>query len=211
MTYVICLALALMAMPYLVSVITWLVKGAPYPLRDSWSLSAAASSGLSLVSAAFAGGSALSGERNDGSARFLAYLPPTRFAIALSKFIVAAGLLVCVWSGNLLAAGVAVSLTPASNGSAPVIAQVPHPALIAAGLMVFGVSWFFSSFMPTTGLPAFIAILVQMIVILIAPVFAIDLNSRQAIAGLAGAEACIGITGIIGGTLVFLWYNELNS
>ena len=205
---IIWLSLALMAMPYLLLVLVWAGGGSPAMLSETLNEAAGTSLALSVLSASFAGGSALSAERVDGSARFLNYLPPQRLAIACSKFIVTAVLLAGVWLANL---GVRAATDPFVRPEANTLPD-PGPGMLfalgAAVVMSFGVSWFFSSFMRTTGLPSFIAILIQILAVIVAPRVGIEINSPAGLKQLAAMGLITGVAGTAVGTAIFAWLEE---
>lgn len=90
----------------------------------------------------FVAGNSFAGERADRSAEFLAYLPIGRRMTITAKAIYAIGLCLAMGAVNSL-----ISLVTAWYGAAPAHVAIGELMHIAAptGAFIFGVAWFFSS------------------------------------------------------------------
>lgn len=121
-----------------------------------WRLMSLSSLLLSMFTIVMLGASAFAAERADRSAEFLAYLPPSRRAHAVSKAIVVLGAAGVIWLVNLLAIYV---LGPYVEGMSWAETLQAYerlgdvlPVFGATSVMLLGVSWFFSSFGPSHAL-----------------------------------------------------------
>jgi ABC-type transport system involved in multi-copper enzyme maturation permease subunit len=125
-----------------------------FPSATTWArllfLTSYASLALSQLTLVLLGGNAIAAERADRSAEFLAYLPPSRAQIVVSKILLALATGLVVWAANLLLADVVV---PVLSSEEPDVWGLPSRWRILAGsLFVFGAGWFGSSFL---GSPTF--------------------------------------------------------
>lgn len=117
----------------------------PFLWRDILVRTSLISSACSLLSIVLLGGNAIAGERADRSAEFLAYLPPSRGMILVSKVIVAVGVATGVWLFNLAVIYVLAPMT------GPVPAEwVEHlredcnrvlPVMFQTSVFLFGAAW----------------------------------------------------------------------
>lgn len=102
-----------------------------------------------MFACAFISGHAIAGERADRSAEFSAYLPISRRSAIASKAILALGacLLITLFNGLIayLAGGVDPAWIIRNTGEGIGFAA-------ATGVLVFGVSWFFSTLVSTPGI-----------------------------------------------------------
>lgn len=111
---------------------------------------------LSLVTAATLGGNAFAGERADRSAEFLAYLPPSRLKILLSKAALSLSAMAGIWVLHLI---VMLVLVPSFLGDRS-LRWDPTSAtetLAALSAVLFGIGWGASSFLESTSNAASIA------------------------------------------------------
>jgi ABC-type transport system involved in multi-copper enzyme maturation permease subunit len=100
---------------------------------------------LSLLTLVLLAGNAFAGERADRSAEFLAYLPPSRARVLISKALLAFLVATVIWVFNLL---VAEGVVPAlSAGPVGELAVGPNSHLATAAVLVFGAGWLGSSFL----------------------------------------------------------------
>ena len=99
---------------------------------------------LSMLTIAFLGGSIFAGERRDGSAEFLAFLPPSKSSIVLSKAIVCFAWMIVV---AIVYFSVTDLIVPwISNGDhmySPTGREIWY--VVALIFAVFGTSWLFST------------------------------------------------------------------
>ena len=110
-----------------------------------WQLLGAGSLMLSLLTFALLGSVAIAAERQQRSAEFMAYLPPTRRAVLVSKTIVAVVPALVIWAVNLL---VIYALAPQA-GNPPTGGSYAGddnlhqmiPALGATSVLLFGAGW----------------------------------------------------------------------
>ena len=104
---------------------------------------------IQLLTMAMLGGNAVASERADRSAEFLAYLPPSRWAVIGSKAVFAIGVGLFIWGVSLAIIYVV----------APAIGQVTAelidfrdrtvPILAATSVLLLGAGWFGSTFLPS--------------------------------------------------------------
>ena len=135
----------LIVAPYL-CVLAWMYSMAAgtFPWAKAILAGSYCSQWLSLLTCALLGGNAIACEREDGSDRFLAALPVKRDDVLFSKLVVALIAFECLWTVNpcLLRATAhvaGVSFRDTLPGA------VSMPAIASTALMVFGVSWFWST------------------------------------------------------------------
>jgi ABC-type transport system involved in multi-copper enzyme maturation permease subunit len=140
------MAVAFLAVPYVVialAVMYSLLNSEAYP--ENWADLIGGASIASLFPAAILGafiaGNAIAGERGDRTAEFAAYLPIARRHALLSKAILAIGSTASFWLVNLI---VFLVLSPWRQ---TLIARDLHEfaLLPPAAIMLFGVSWLYSS------------------------------------------------------------------
>jgi ABC-type transport system involved in multi-copper enzyme maturation permease subunit len=113
---------------------------------------------LSLLTVALLGGNAIACERMDRSAEFLAYLPPTRLAIIISKAILAIGTALFIWACNLaLVYGVA-PLSGTLTDDVIRLRADAVPDLTFMAVFLFGVAWLASSFLDSPAIATGIGI-----------------------------------------------------
>ncbi len=157
------LGAVLIAGPYVVVILqqwcrprhTW----SPLVWADLLGAACQVSLGLSLVTVAILGCNAFAGERADRSAEFLAYLPPSRRAILMSKAVLSLVAIAAIWGINLaVARGVIPALL--GDGSPPFNAMPLSKALAvsaAVGTIMFGMGWGASAFLESTAIAAGVA------------------------------------------------------
>ncbi len=108
--------------------------------------------GASLITIAALAGNAIAGERQDRSAEFLAYLPPTRRRIIASKAAVALSAALIIWLFNLAVVWVLVPwVRPADNpelGGAGDV-SIALPVVAALAVVMFGAAWLGSAMLGT--------------------------------------------------------------
>jgi len=107
-------------------------------------MSAAAFSGvITIVSFPFLGGYIVAGERRERSAEFLGYLPPKRFEILLSKFLICLGWTIFALTVYLL---VSQWLIPSLLGEESALRMnwETTPGMFAMFASMFGVAWMLS-------------------------------------------------------------------
>jgi len=111
-----------------------------------WSL------GVSTVACAFVAGNAIAGERADRSAEFAAYVPIESQPAIVSKAILAFGAWLVVWLANIPVLCIAATGIDWPHGMGERYAAIPISALSA--LLIFGVSWLFSSYLRNPAIAA---------------------------------------------------------
>jgi ABC-type transport system involved in multi-copper enzyme maturation permease subunit len=107
--------------------------------------------------AALLGGNAIACERADRSAYFLAYLPPTKWRILTSKFIVAACAVVIFWGGNLLLMYTIAPLLAPEPADFMYMFGTPSAALPGC-LFTFGIGWLGSAYFEKPTVPVLAAL-----------------------------------------------------
>lgn len=129
--------------------------------RADWSVSfwiamSLCSIGLSMFTIVMLGANAIAAERADRSAEFLAYLPPSRRAHITSKAFIVLSALLVIWLVNLAAIYV---VGPLVEGTPLADVRQSHenlaeaiPILAATSVILLGVSWLFSSLLPSHSL-----------------------------------------------------------
>lgn len=118
----------------------------------------------SQASLALLSGHVIAAERGDRSAEFLAYLPPTRGQVLLSKAIVLLGAAAIVWSLNLGARFIADVLAGDTDAGRMLTSGLTSLARLAAiGVLAAGAGWCASSMLENSG-PAVALALVAPIV-----------------------------------------------
>ncbi len=95
---------------------------------------------LSLLTIAFLGGNAFAGERMDRSAEFLAYLPPSRWAIVASKTLLALLVAAAIWGFTFLILHAAASVDTEWGVPVEVV-----QAMVGTMVMLYGTAWLFSA------------------------------------------------------------------
>lgn len=121
----------------------------------------------SQASLAMLSGHVVAVERADRSVEFIAYLPPSRFQLLLSKLIVLASALVVVWGANLALRELSGYL--AGDTRDPANALVADMAslwsLAAVGTLAMGAGWCASCTLSGTGAPVAMAFFSPMILV----------------------------------------------
>jgi ABC-type transport system involved in multi-copper enzyme maturation permease subunit len=110
---------------------------------------------LSMITIALLGGHAFAAERSDRSAEFLAYLPPSRLAIATSKAVFTFGAILVLLLCHLIVGLFILWLIP---GAPPVSDSVNFHYVV---ILLFGVAWLCSTFASSPALAAAGAVLVS--------------------------------------------------
>ncbi len=115
------------------------------PTQTDWAGMLNSYGGVSLfmtcAAAAMFAGNSIAAERAERSAHFLAYLPPAKWEILASKFIVAAGVVGVVWVWALVSLYVlAPGLDPAESADGPQLRE-----LVGICVLIFGVGWMCSA------------------------------------------------------------------
>lgn len=142
---VVLLGAALLLGPY-AAVIFWGLRAhwPSLPPRAEWSGLLTTASLLSLVLSQLTlvtlAGNVIASERNDRSAEFLAYLPPSRLKILASKFVLWLLAAAVVWCVNLAASELLAPALGRAPGSAT-DALADRSMLAAVSVMLFGAGW----------------------------------------------------------------------
>lgn len=124
---------------------------------EIWQMVAILSLGMSLLTFAGLGGNAFAGERADRSAEFLAYLPPSRAALATSRAVVTVGAALAIWLVNLAVIygmPLVARACPPGMGYTGDNATKALPVLAAMSVLLFGAAWLASSMLSSPGLSA---------------------------------------------------------
>lgn len=105
----------------------------------------------SQVSLAMLSGHVIATERGDRSAEFMAYLPPSRRQILLSKAFLVVGAMAIVWGMNLAIMCIANLLAGDTDASTLTedMASISH--LAAVGILAAGAGWCASSMVENSG------------------------------------------------------------
>lgn len=131
----------LLLIPYVFAVVVLMMDRVSVHPVEEWirifSGASIANVFLAIVLVAFIAGNAIAGDRADRSAEFTAYLPIDRKTAVLSKLITALG--ICVVMVGVMSV-IAWILTPSD-----MMPREPGLWLFSA-IPLFGVAWFFSSF-----------------------------------------------------------------
>jgi hypothetical protein len=123
---------------------------------SAWAVLLATGCHFSLMCAqpalAMLGGNVIAVERGDRSAEFLAYLPPSRTMVLLSKALVLAAAFLLVWGPNLLLNATAHWLSSDSEATRELTKHmVAFPHLAAVGLLATGAGWCASANIQSSG------------------------------------------------------------
>jgi hypothetical protein len=160
------IGVALLIVPYIVVgvAVTHMPLWEEATRASAWAVLLATACHFSLVcsqaSLAMLSGHVIAAERGDRSAEFLAYLPPSRGQVLLSKALLLAAAAVVVWGVNLGARMVANYLagdTDATRALTEHMASLPH--LAAVGLLAAGTGWCASAMLDNSGPAVALALL----------------------------------------------------
>ena len=104
---------------------------------------------LAVIPMTFLGGNAFAREREDGSALFLATLPPSRSAVAFSKLLVAGGAALGYWGFSAM---MILGVGPRMRDAPPVLVPGVHDDplvefwyVVVCHVLLFGTAWGFSA------------------------------------------------------------------
>lgn len=149
---------AMLLLPYVVAVVGLIVNQVRGVLQDNWieyfRAASIADAFLAFMMVAFIAGNAIAGDRADRSAEFEAYLPIDRKIALLSKVMTALGIGVCLVTATVVIHWMWSS--PIDGGSS-VNSYVIVP-LLSIVISLFGVAWFFSSFLRSPGTAAVVGL-----------------------------------------------------
>ncbi len=105
-------------------------------------------------------GTIIAAERADRSCEFLAYLPPSRTKVIVSKMFVVGGVSAVIWLSGGAALSIATMLAPVGSQPSQFVSSMPSLWMIASiGVAACGVGWMASSWLESTGGPVGLAIL----------------------------------------------------
>jgi len=153
--------LILMLIPYLLVAAIAAFEDRPAPLNwwrvigHAWQGSAV----ISMLVVAMVGGCAFSVERADRSAEFLTYLPPSRRAIVTSKAIVAIAVIIVVIVFNMLVLSAIENKSIVDRDDLQELCDI----LWSTALLIFGFSWFPSSFLKSPAISTSLGIVMVVI------------------------------------------------
>lgn len=123
---------------------------------ETWVMLSLGSLALSLLTIAMLGGNAIAAERADRSAEFLAYLPPSRWRVLISKMILAGLAGSVIWGVNLLVIyGLALHMTGAAQMAQSLDDgnfDVVLPGLASTAALLFGAGWLSSCLSNSPGI-----------------------------------------------------------
>lgn len=135
---------------------------------DVWVIISLNSLGLSLLTIALLGGNAIAGERIDRSAEFLAYLPPSRGRVLVSKIILAGSAVAVIWGVNLLVLyGVAPHLRGGNDMAQSLSTgelKYTLPGLASTAALLFGAAWLGSARLDSPAIAAGLGIFAPVLV-----------------------------------------------
>jgi ABC-type transport system involved in multi-copper enzyme maturation permease subunit len=184
---------------------TWPALPAPKVWADA--LSSYGHMALSILPfiAALLGGNAIACERADRSAHFLAYLPPTKGQILVSKLAVAGSALAIFCGGNLVAIYLIAPLLNPEPTNFLYMLGTPGGAL-AGCVLTFGIGWLGSAWLEKPTMPVLAALAVPFVIgyglFTIAAVFGI---SRFEVFEWTGVVSLsVGIAAFAAGTWYYL-------
>jgi ABC-type transport system involved in multi-copper enzyme maturation permease subunit len=123
---------------------------------SAWAVLLATSGYFSLMcsqaSLALLSGHVIAAERGDRSAEFLAYLPPSRWQVLLSKAVVLFGATALVWGLNMGASLGADYLVHGTDAARMLTGDMTSlPRLAAIGVLAIGAGWCASSVLENSG------------------------------------------------------------
>jgi hypothetical protein len=123
---------------------------------SAWAVLLATSAYFSLMcsqaSLALLSGHVIAAERGDRSAEFLAYLPPSRGQVLLSKAVVLFGAAALVWGLNMGASLSADYLAHGTDAARMLTGDMTSlPRLAAIGVLAIGAGWCASSMLDNSG------------------------------------------------------------
>ena len=155
---------------------------------------------MTWVAAAMFSGNAVAVERAERSAHFLAYLPPSRWEILTSKFIVAASIVVFMWGWALLSVYVlAPGMDTMAEADGPQVRE-----LVGICVLTFGVGWMCSAQMEKTVGPIVVALASPPVVALVLETLVSLMDwPRSRTLGFA-VNMCLGLLTLGVGTLHYL-------
>jgi ABC-type transport system involved in multi-copper enzyme maturation permease subunit len=192
-----------LAIPYTIVICAWFLTAESTRRHLNENLFSASIIGIwvTAVLASVYGGVAFAHERHERFADFLAMMPATRSQIVLSKVIVALSCLVTMVLLNIMVFCVEW------NGNRYFF----HDLLIALApvTMMFGVAWFFSSFLDSPAIASAIGIGLTFACFMIVGLITANVSSANphdvifAVA-VTMAENAIGLAGFIGGTMIYM-------
>jgi ABC-type transport system involved in multi-copper enzyme maturation permease subunit len=117
----------------------------------------------SQASLAMLSGHLIAVERGDRSAEFLAYLPPSRALVLLSKAIVLAAALLVVYGVNLTLLEIASRLSADADATRVLTSNLTSlPRLAAVGFLAMGAGWCASAMLDGTGTAVALAFVAPM-------------------------------------------------
>lgn len=149
---------AMLLLPYVVAVAGLIVNQVRGFLESDWAeyfrAASIADAFLAFMMIAFIAGNAIAGDRADRSAEFTAYLPIDRKIGLLSKVITALGICVCL----VIITGVIAGILASSNDRGSSVGSDGTLLLLSIVFSLFGVAWFFSSFLRSPAIAAAIGI-----------------------------------------------------
>lgn len=197
-------AAAIVAGPYLIGV---LVQFKDAQAVGRWggtvAASALAAMATSLLVISLMAANAFSQERADRSAEFLAQLPPSRWSILLSKFILALTVSLVMWAVNLM---MGLIVAPRLGGFEPPLDDAVA-SLLPTSVLLFGAGWAASTVMSSPvgawGVSAAAPMALGGIILSVWYVFDIPADGR--IQPIYGA-ACIvlGVTALIASSIMYV-------
>lgn len=149
---------ALLLMPYIIvgTAVTHMPLWEEATRASAWAVLLATGCHFSVMcsqaSLALLSGHVIAAERGDRSAEFLAYLPPSRSQVLLSKASVLLGAAAIVWSLNLGALFIADSLAGDTDPTRMLTGGLtPLSRLAAIGMLAAGAGWCASSMLENSG------------------------------------------------------------
>lgn len=189
--YLICFAMAFRS---------WVqINGRLFTYSDALEGASGAGLALSIILAAIFAGNAFTSERSDRSAEFFASIPVQKLRVALSRLVVAVLSSIFFFISNVIVLSI-------FGDTPPLYTSESIANLFLTGVFVFGVNWFFSSFLASPVLSSFIGPMIVLIVIVVGGiVYDGPWHDRletfwQTCVTLA---PMIGLIGVIVGTLIY--------
>ena len=177
-----------------------------WPWPDTLVMNGSFGLAFQLLTVVMLGGCAVAAERADRSAEFLAYLPPSRWTIIISKAIVAFGAGLLIWSADLAIAYGIAPLTGTVSEDLIIFRGSIIPVLTTTAVLLFGVAWCASTFAPSHAIATGVGIAAPIALLCILAGVEYFFNPRAFDLGwwYRLLSVVLGIVGFIGGIIYYV-------